>query len=99
VSNSIKYRQPGKSLVIEIKSWIENDKLIIWFKDNGRGIDLTRKINEIFGLYKRFHPDIEGKGMGLFMVKSQVKTLGGDIDVQSQPGVGTAFLISLPYDH
>ena len=99
VSNSIKYRQPDKPLIIEIKSWIENDKLIIWFKDNGRGIDLTRKINEIFGLYKRFHPDIEGKGMGLFMVKSQVKTLGGDIDVQSQPGVGTAFLISLPYDH
>jgi len=96
VSNSIKYRQPDKSLIIEIKSWIENDKLTIWFKDNGRGIDLTTKINEIFGLYKRFHPDIEGKGVGLFMVKSQVRTLGGDIDVQSQPGAGTAFLIWIP---
>ena len=96
MSNSIKFRQPNKSLIIDVKSWIENDKLIFWFKDNGRGIDLSRKTNEIFGLYKRFHMDIEGKGMGLFMVKNQVKTLGGDIDVQSQPGAGTAFLIRLP---
>jgi len=98
VSNSIKYRQPNKSLIIEIKSWLENDKLIIWFKDNGRGIDLTRKIDEIFGLYKRFHLDVEGKGIGLFIVKSQVKALGGNIEVQSQPGIGTAFLIWLPCD-
>jgi signal transduction histidine kinase len=97
VSNSIKYRQPDRPLIVEIKSWIENDRLIIWFKDNGRGIDLSRKINEIFGLYKRFHLDVEGKGMGLFMVKSQVRTLGGAIEIQSQPAVGTAFLIRLPY--
>jgi len=96
VSNSIKYRQPDRTLIIEIKSWIENDKLTIWFKDNGRGIDLTRNINEIFGLYKRFHPDVDGKGIGLFMVKSQVRALGGNIEVQSQPGAGTAFLIWLP---
>jgi signal transduction histidine kinase len=98
VSNGIKYRQPDRPLIIEIKSWMENDKLVIWFKDNGRGINLTRKINEIFGLYKRFHPDVEGKGMGLFMVKNQVTALGGNIEVQSQPGTGTAFLIWLPYD-
>jgi len=98
VSNSIKYRQPDKLLIIEIKSWKENDKLIIWFKDNGRGIDLTKRGKEIFGLYNRFHLDVEGKGMGLFMVKSQIKALGGDIDVQSKPGAGTSFLIWLPHD-
>ncbi|MDB5023242.1 MAG: Sensor histidine kinase of a two component response regulator [Mucilaginibacter sp.] len=96
VSNSIKYRRPDKPPVIEIKSWIEKDKIMLMFKDNGRGIDLESKKNEVFGLYKRFHLEVEGKGMGLFMVKSQVKTLGGDIDVQSQPGAGTAFLIGLP---
>ena len=98
VSNSIKYRQADRPLVVEVKSWIEDDKLTIWFKDNGRGIDLSKKANEIFGLYKRFHLDVEGKGVGLFMVKSQVKSLGGSIDVQSQPGAGTVFLIWLPYD-
>ncbi|MDB4919143.1 PAS domain-containing sensor histidine kinase [Mucilaginibacter sp.] len=96
VSNSIKYRQQDKSLEIEIKSWIEGNKMMISFKDNGRGIDLGSKGKEVFGLYKRFHLDVEGKGMGLFMVKSQVKTLGGEMDVQSQSGVGTIFLIELP---
>jgi signal transduction histidine kinase len=96
ISNSIKYRQHDKTTIIDIRSWEEYRKIMIKFKDNGRGIDLARKKNEVFGLYNRFHLDIEGKGMGLFMVKSQVKTLGGDINVQSEPGVGTTFLIELP---
>ncbi|MDB5142336.1 MAG: domain S-box protein [Mucilaginibacter sp.] len=96
LSNSIKYRQQDKTTIIDIRSWEEYRRIIIRFKDNGRGIDLARKKNEVFGLYNRFHLDIEGKGMGLFMVKSQVKTLGGDINVQSEPGVGTTFLIELP---
>jgi PAS domain S-box-containing protein len=99
VSNSIKYRQQDKTTIIDISSWKENDRLIIRFKDNGRGIDLASKRNEVFGLYKRFHLDIEGKGMGLFMVKTQVRLLGGDIDIQSLPGVGTSFLIELPSDY
>ncbi len=99
VSNSIKYRRPDITTIIDIRSWQENDKIMVRFKDNGRGIDLTGKAHEIFGLYKRFHLDVEGKGMGLFMVRSQVKSLGGDIDVQSELGVGTTFLIGLPKDH
>ncbi|MDB5152310.1 MAG: Sensor histidine kinase of a two component response regulator [Mucilaginibacter sp.] len=98
VSNSIKYRRPDRPPVIEIKSWTEDNKIMLRFKDNGRGIDLASKRNEVFGLYKRFHLEVEGKGIGLFMVKSQVRTLGGDIDVQSQPGVGITFLIRLPKD-
>ena len=96
LSNSIKYRQQDKTSVIDIRSWKESDKIMIRFKDNGRGIDLAGKKHEVFGLYKRFHLDVEGKGMGLFMVKSQVKALGGDIDVQSEPDAGTTFLIELP---
>jgi signal transduction histidine kinase len=99
VSNSIKYRRPGITTIIDIRSWQENNKILIRFKDNGRGINLDGKGHEVFGLYKRFHLDVEGKGMGLFMVSSQVKILGGDIDVQSELGVGTAFFIGLPKDH
>jgi signal transduction histidine kinase len=97
VSNSIKYRNLGRSLIIEIKTWRKAGKVMISCKDNGRGSDLAARGNEVFGLYKRFHPDVEGTGMGLFMVKNQVRALGGDIEVQSQPGVGTTFLIWLPY--
>jgi PAS domain S-box-containing protein len=96
VSNSVKYRQPDIPAKIEIKSWMEDYKTIILFKDNGRGINLRSDGKKIFGLYNRFHPDVDGKGIGLFMVNYQVKALEGDIDIQSRQGVGTTFIITLP---
>lgn len=95
VSNSIKYKQEDKELVIEIKSRKSKEGTELTFKDNGLGIDLNRAGDKIFGLYKRFHPDIEGKGMGLFMTKTQVEKLGGRISVESTPGEGATFKIQL----
>ncbi|MDF3077670.1 MAG: hypothetical protein K0S09_1559 [Sphingobacteriaceae bacterium] len=94
ISNSIKYRQPGLNPVIEIKSRREKDKLIISFKDNGRGLNLEKHKDQIFGLYKRFHLNIEGKGMGLFMVKTQVEVLGGTVTVSSEIDKGTEFTLT-----
>ncbi len=48
---------------------------------------------KIFGLYKRFHSHVEGKGMGLYMVKTQVESLGGKITIASEPDKGTEFTI------
>ena len=94
ISNSIKYRQPDLPPVIELKSWKNKEIIGLTFKDNGMGIDLERRSNEVFGLYKRFHPQAaEGKGMGLFMVKMQVETLGGKISVSSEVNRGTEFNI------
>lgn len=95
ISNSIKFRQPDMAPVIEIKSRKTDDKIELIFKDNSIGIDLEKKINQqIFGLYKRFHPEhAEGKGMGLYMVKTQVETLGGKISVKSKVNEGTEFRI------
>lgn len=47
-------------------------------------------------MYKRFHYHTEGKGMGLFMVKTQIETLGGKINIASEPNKGTQFKIELP---
>ena len=47
----------------------------------------------MFGLYKRFHNHVEGKGIGLFMVKTQVETLGGKINISSKVDKGTEFSI------
>jgi signal transduction histidine kinase len=69
---------------------------MISFKDNGTGIDLKLHGNKLFGLYNRFHSNIEGKGVGLFMVKTQIEVLGGKISVTSEPGKGTEFIIELP---
>ena len=94
ISNSIKYRRPGVFLAVEVKSRKVMNKVELLFRDNGMGIDLQRKSDQIFGLYKRFHISAaEGKGMGLFMVKTQVETLGGRISIESEVNIGTQFRI------
>ena len=93
ISNSIKYSKPNEQPLIEIKSKKENGKIILTFNDNGLGMDLKTKSDKIFGLYKRFHSHVEGKGMGLFMVKTQVESLGGKITIASELNKGTKFTI------
>ncbi|MFI5160326.1 MAG: PAS domain S-box protein [Sphingobacteriales bacterium] len=95
-SNSIKYHQPGIAPVITIRSHKLKNKIELRFKDNGKGIDLDKYSSHLFGLYKRFDNTVEGKGMGLFMVKTQVEALGGTIRVKSKPGEGAEFIILLP---
>ncbi|MDB5261315.1 MAG: hypothetical protein JWQ14_596 [Adhaeribacter sp.] len=97
IINSIKYRQAHLPPVIQIKSEIVNGKFKIKFRDNGLGINLIKRKDQVFGLYKRFHQNIEGKGMGLFMVKTQVETLGGGISIASEINKGTEFLIEFEY--
>ncbi|MDP3928139.1 MAG: ATP-binding protein [Bacteroidota bacterium] len=96
IYNSIKYQNPQVNPVIEIKSKRLDNGIKLTFKDNGSGIDLIKEHDKIFGLYKRFHLDIEGKGIGLFMVKNQVETIGGTIHIASEPNKGTEFTIELP---
>ena len=57
----------------------DSDFTIIKFEDNGIGIDLIKNESKIFGLYQRFHNHPDSKGLGLYLVKTQVETLGGKI--------------------
>lgn len=94
ISNSLKYRQPDIPPIIEIRSRQVKDKIEVLFKDNGMGIDLKKKSAQVFGLYKRFHThSAEGKGVGLYMVKTQVEILGGRISIESEINKGTTFKI------
>ena len=93
IFNSIKFRQPGVDAVLNITSKKENGTISFVFTDNGMGVDLTKKKDEIFGLYKRFHHHVEGKGMGLFMVKTQTEMLGGKISMTSKVNSGSTFII------
>jgi signal transduction histidine kinase/CHASE3 domain sensor protein len=93
ISNSVKYRRHNIHTLIEVKSNLVKNKIELIFTDNGLGIDLKKRGSQIFGLYKRFHTNIEGKGMGLFMVKTQVKILGGEISLKSEENNGTEFKI------
>lgn len=95
ISNSIKYRN-GATPVISICSRRINNKVLLTFKDNGLGIDLATQEHKIFGLYNKFHFHTEGKGMGLYMTKTQVEILGGKISVKSCVNEGTEFFVELP---
>jgi len=99
ISNSVKYKRPDVPLLLQIKSEMRENKLCLTFEDNGSGIDMEKKGEQVFGLYRRFHTGIEGKGMGLFMVKTQVESLGGNISIQSKINQGTVFTIELPINN
>jgi hypothetical protein len=63
--------------------------------DNGLGLDINRFKEKLFGLYKRFHTHVDGKGLGLFLVKLQSESLGGRVEIDSELGVGSTFNIYL----
>ena len=93
IFNSIKFRHPERSAVIDMTAEKKNGTVRFIFKDNGLGVDLDKKRGQIFGLYKRFHHHIEGKGMGLFMVKTQVEMIGGKISIASKVNRGSTFIL------
>ncbi len=95
ILNAIKYKQPGIDPIISIVSRKEGDGIELTFTDNGKGIN-EANFKNLFGLYKRFDNTVEGKGLGLFMVKMQVESLEGKISVQSEPGSGTVFKLEFP---
>lgn len=94
-TNSLKFKSKNRDLIIDI-AISEADQIIsISFKDNGIGIDLKRHKNKIFGLYQRFHDYPDSKGLGLFLVKSQIETMGGTIAIRSEVEKGTEFILTL----
>lgn len=97
LTNAIKYRDPNRQLRVTIATNVVDDNLIITFKDNGIGIDLEKNMDKIFGLYQRFHNYPDSKGLGLYLVKSQVESMGGTISVASTVGKGTTFTIVFKY--
>lgn len=97
ISNSLKYRQRDLQPIIHVHSEIQNDLFRIIYKDNGTGIDMSKYRQDVFGLYKRFHSKVEGKGLGLYMVKTQVESLGGKISLSSEPNKGVVFTLEFEW--
>jgi PAS domain S-box-containing protein len=93
ISNAVKYRKPCSNPVIEVKTFIEANRKCLSVSDNGQGIDLSKHGDKLFGMYKTFHANPDAIGIGLFITKNQVESLGGNILVASEPGKGTTFTI------
>ncbi|UWX54766.1 PAS domain S-box protein [Maribacter litopenaei] len=94
-TNALKYSSPNRKLEIKIKSQAVDNFLKVSFADNGLGIDLERFGDKIFGMYKTFHENKDAKGIGLFITKNQVVSMGGTVEVESSPDKGATFIITL----
>ena len=97
ISNAIKYRSTQRRGVVKIR--VETVRLFksLIVEDNGIGIDLEKHRDKIFGLYKTFHVHPDARGIGLFMTKNQIETLGGSIEVRSKLGEGSTFQLNFRY--
>ena len=93
ITNAIKYKHPDRDPVINIKSFKNKERKFLEVQDNGRGIDMKLFENKIFGMYKTFHYNEDAVGIGLFLTKNQIVSLGGDIRVRSDLEKGTTFTI------
>lgn len=99
MSNSVKYCAENRPLRIEAITKSDPDgNIILTFKDNGMGIDLLKHKDRIFGLNERFHNHVNGSGVGLFITKTQITSLGGTITVESEVDKGSTFTITLKDD-
>lgn len=96
VSNALKHTQEGGTITIRIKQ--RDGQVVIEFEDTGSGID-AREIDKIFD---RFYQTENlgslslGTGIGLALTKGIVELHHGTIWVESQPGKGSCFIVTLP---
>lgn len=97
ISNAIKYNEHGGLLYVNIEK--AEDKVAIFFKDNGCGIDKDR-VDTIFNRFERgdttLYRKAEGSGIGLNLVKSMVEINNGNISIESEVGKGTTVRVELP---
>ncbi|MEQ5792102.1 PAS domain-containing sensor histidine kinase [Muricauda sp. NFXS6] len=97
ILNAINYGKEGVPAKIEIATEKTEENVVLRFSDNGIGMELTpEKERKIFDMYGRLSGATEGKGFGLYLVKTQVEAMDGKIGVESEIGKGTTFTISLP---
>lgn len=98
VSNAIKYRHEKRPLLLNITTHAEHNGVLLSVRDNGIGMDLTRYGDTLFQPFHRLTQQRDGKGIGLHLVKKMIEKNGGNIEVDSTPGEGTAFQCLLrPY--
>lgn len=92
LSNAIKYKKPGTVPEVSITTDKSGEYTLLKVSDNGLGV-AEDKQQTIFNRYTRLHDNVEGTGVGLFIVKGMVEVMGGKIEVKSKEGEGTTFTV------
>jgi signal transduction histidine kinase len=94
IENAIKYSRPDSPYVrINIRQ--ESSSVVVEVEDNGQGIPAEHQ-SRIFEMFYRATHSANGTGLGLYILKRSVDRLQGTIDIRSQVGVGSTFIVRLP---
>jgi PAS domain S-box-containing protein len=98
-SNALKFHATDRPPIVEISSRCDEDECTIKISDNGIGIDEKYK-EKIFAVFQRLNTKqaYEGTGIGLAVCKKIIERYNGTIQVESQVGVGTTFIITMPIE-
>lgn len=91
ITNAYKYRSPNRALEINLGLQDQGEYKVLTFKDNGIGINLDKHKDQLFGLYKTFHKNKDARGLGLYIVRTQIEAMKGKIEVDSTVDEGTVF--------
>jgi signal transduction histidine kinase len=101
IGNALKYRDPDRPLRVSLEaSPLERDRrggAVVTVRDTGLGID-ARYAQRVFGLFERLHGhgEIPGSGLGLPICRRVAMKHGGWLALESEPGVGSTFTLTLP---
>lgn len=97
LSNAIKYTRKQAAAVIEIGSYEEDDRVVVYIRDNGVGFDMDYA-GKLFGVFQRLHrmEEFEGTGIGLASVRRIIERHDGSVWASSQLGQGATFYFALP---
>lgn len=103
LSNAVKYTPEGGTIHYQASAKrLGNNKLSVSYlvQDNGIGMsqDFQKNLFQPFMQEDRVSPELHGTGLGLSIVKKFVDAMGGQIQVQSEIGKGTSFIVSLVFD-
>ncbi|WP_108503491.1 ATP-binding protein [Paracoccus indicus] len=100
VGNAIKFTENGL-ITVQLDRIGHSGRIELQVSDTGSGIaeeDLDRIFDEFVTLGSFYDRKAEGTGLGLAIVKRLVEAMGGEIDVVSELGEGTAFIVTLPLE-
>ncbi len=96
LDNAIKYMGNQKNPLIIVKAEKTEEKVHFHITDNGSGMN-KEALNKVFSPFERFHADVQGTGLGLYMVKQIIESHEGQIKATSSgKGMGTSFIITFP---
>ena len=96
LTNALKYAHPSRYPEIMVGSYETADSIFLTFKDNGIGIDLNTHQDNVFGLYQTFHNNKDSEGVGLYITKNQMESVGGKITIESEINKGSTFTLEFP---